>query len=99
MTMKDSISAAGGEVIIPDVDSKDKEFDVSSIKVERLEDQAIGDNVEYVDAATEQAITRKLDYRIIPMIMWVYLMNMMDRGKLYTPIVARGVRSSFWNYG
>lgn len=34
-----------------------------------------------VDRATERAVLRKLDYRIVPMVMWVYLMNMMDRGK------------------
>lgn len=33
-----------------------------------------------VDPVTEQAIFRKLDYRIIPTVMWCYLMNMMDRG-------------------
>ena len=33
-----------------------------------------------VDAATEQRLLRKLDWRIIPMLCWVYLMNFMDRG-------------------
>lgn len=33
-----------------------------------------------VDPAVEQAIFRKLDYRIVPTVMWCYLMNMMDRG-------------------
>ena len=31
----------------------------------------------------EQALLRKLDVRIIPMIMWMYLMSFMDRGKNY----------------
>lgn len=57
-----------------------KDSDGSSCKVERLEDQAIGSNTEFVDRDTERAVIRKLDWRIIPMIMWVYLMNMMDRG-------------------
>lgn len=35
-----------------------------------------------VDRATERRIIRKIDKRIVPMVMWVYLMNMMDRGKL-----------------
>lgn len=43
-------------------------------------EEARGENYEYVDKQTERAILRKLDYRIIPMVMWVYLMNMMDRG-------------------
>lgn len=73
--MKDNISAAQGEVSNSEVESK-KDLD---IQVERLEDQSYGSNVEFVDLATEKAITRKLDWKIIPMIMWVYLMNMMDR--------------------
>lgn len=44
-----------------------------------------------VDKATERAVLRKLDYRIVPMIMWVYLMNMMDRGKfLVLQVVQEG---------
>lgn len=39
----------------------------------------------HVDAATEQRLLRKLDYRIIPMLCWVYLMNFMDRGNLLNP--------------
>jgi hypothetical protein len=35
-----------------------------------------------VDAATEQRLLRKLDWRIIPMLCWIYLMNFMDRGTL-----------------
>ena len=33
-----------------------------------------------VDLETEKKILRKLDIRIIPMVMWIYLMNFMDRG-------------------
>ena len=36
-----------------------------------------------VDPAVEQSIFRKLDYRIVPTVMWCYLMNMMDRGTYY----------------
>ncbi|KAF1979167.1 MFS general substrate transporter [Bimuria novae-zelandiae CBS 107.79] len=32
-----------------------------------------------VDEATEKRLLRKLDWRIIPMLCWVYLMNFMDR--------------------
>ncbi|KAF6791698.1 major facilitator superfamily transporter [Colletotrichum sojae] len=49
--------------------------DASSGQVETVE-QADTFNV---DKATERAVLRKLDYRIVPMVMWVYLMNMMDR--------------------
>ncbi|KAF5027823.1 hypothetical protein F66182_50 [Fusarium sp. NRRL 66182] len=51
--------------------------DDEKVDAHRVEDAS--DNVEYVDKATERAVLRKLDYRIIPMVMWVYLMNMMDR--------------------
>lgn len=55
--------------------------DASSGQVETVE-QALGSDSELVDKATERAVLRKLDYRIVPMVMWVYLMNMMDRGTL-----------------
>lgn len=54
--------------------------DASSGQVETVE-QALPPNGEFVDKATERAVLRKLDYRIVPMVMWVYLMNMMDRGE------------------
>ena len=37
---------------------------------------------EVVDEMTERKLMRKLDIRIIPMVMWIYLMNFMDRGKV-----------------
>ena len=43
--------------------------------------QAPGAHLMVVDKATERGVLRKLDYRIVPMVMWVYLMNMMDRGE------------------
>lgn len=38
-----------------------------------------------VDIETEKKILRKLDIRIIPMVMWIYLMNFMDRGMKAPP--------------
>ena len=35
---------------------------------------------EFVDKMTERKLMSKLDRRIIPMIMWMYLVNFMDRG-------------------
>lgn len=37
----------------------------------------------FVDEITERKLMRKLDLRIIPMVMWIYLMNFMDRGRLW----------------
>ncbi|KIV95835.1 hypothetical protein PV10_03441 [Exophiala mesophila] len=34
---------------------------------------------DVVDEKTERKLMRKLDLRIIPMVMWIYLMNFMDR--------------------
>jgi hypothetical protein len=56
--------------------------DSSSGHVVTIEDGVVPSaNLMVVDRATERAVLRKLDYRIVPMIMWVYLMNMMDRGE------------------
>lgn len=33
------------------------------------------------DAEMERRAIRKLDWHIIPMVMWIYLMNFMDRGR------------------
>lgn len=56
--------------------------DSSSGQVVTIEDGAVPSaDLMVVDKATERAVLRKLDYRIVPMIMWVYLMNMMDRGE------------------
>lgn len=41
--------------------------------------------LEEVDKMRERQILRKLDFRIVPMVMWCYLMNMMDRGKTCIP--------------
>jgi hypothetical protein len=34
-----------------------------------------------VDKTTERRLLSKLDKRIVPCIMWMYLMNFMDRGE------------------
>ncbi|TID07226.1 putative transporter [Colletotrichum higginsianum] len=52
--------------------------DSSSARIETVEDASHVYRAS-VDKATERAVLRKLDYRIVPMVMWVYLMNMMDR--------------------
>ncbi|KAK2008143.1 high-affinity nicotinic acid transporter [Colletotrichum eremochloae] len=52
--------------------------DSSSAGIEMIE-EAHAYNRTSVDKATERAVLRKLDSRIVPMVMWVYLMNMMDR--------------------
>ncbi|KAH7001162.1 major facilitator superfamily domain-containing protein [Ilyonectria destructans] len=76
--MSDNISQTPRGSAIPEKSSGSKASDSESWKVEGLE-EAPGNDAEFVDKATERAVTRKLDYRIIPMVMWVYLMNMMDR--------------------
>ena len=58
-----------------------KDTDSSSGNVETLEGAIPSADLMVVDKATERAVLRKLDYRIVPTVMWVYLMNMMDRGK------------------
>lgn len=40
---------------------------------------AIDQPVAVVDEATEKKLMRKLDMRLIPMVMWMYLMSFMDR--------------------
>lgn len=77
--MSDNISQNPPGSGIPEKSSGSKASDSESCKVEGLE-EAPGNDAEFVDKATERAVVRKLDYRIIPMVMWVYLMNMMDRG-------------------
>lgn len=59
-----------------------KDTDSSSGHIDAIERAgAPGANLMVVDRATERAVLRKLDYRIVPTVMWVYLMNMMDRGE------------------
>jgi hypothetical protein len=64
-----------------------KSSDSSSGNAENLENGGYAE-LFVVDKAVEKAVLRKLDYRIVPMIMWVYLMNMMDRGEHHFSDVA-----------
>lgn len=52
----------------------------SKVEADQLENGRGPPAVEPVDPEVEKRIMRKLDKRIVPMVMWVYLMNMMDRG-------------------
>lgn len=61
-----------------------RDEDSSSGNVDTVEKAvAPGADAMAVDKITERAVLRKLDYRIVPMVMWVYLMNMMDRGEFW----------------
>lgn len=40
-----------------------------------------GNSSTVLDKETERRLLRKLDIRIVPTLMWIYLMNMMDRGE------------------
>lgn len=77
---KDEIAHSNDKATgLSDDPSRVNDRDSLSGKIERLE-VAPDANEEYVDIETERSILRKLDIRIVPMVMWVYLMNMMDRG-------------------
>lgn len=54
--------------------------DGSSPDVEAVE-QAGAYGERLVSKEREKLITKKLDKRIVPMVMWVYLNNMIDRGE------------------
>ncbi|KAI8712035.1 MFS domain-containing protein [Fusarium sp. LHS14.1] len=77
MTAHDNLSYTQHEVHEPPRPKTSDSSDGKG-KVEGIE-EARGENIEFVDKATEKAVLRKLDLRIIPTVMWVYLMNMMDR--------------------
>lgn len=66
-------------------DSSRSDSDGMSPDVERLEQVPPGYGEVPVDKEREKHITKKLDKRIVPMVMWVYLMNMMDRGGTCLP--------------
>lgn len=55
-----------------------KDDDSDSRSASRIE-HAIDESPTVVDAATEKALMRKLDMRLVPMVMWMYLMSFMDR--------------------
>ncbi|KAF4975740.1 hypothetical protein FZEAL_7517 [Fusarium zealandicum] len=77
MTADDKLAYSQPEAVQQE-SMRPKTSDSSDCKAEGLE-TALGEETEFVDKATERAILKKLDFRIIPMVMWVYLMNMMDR--------------------
>ena len=52
----------------------------SSSGVGEIESAPHAADSEVLDPVVVRRVTRKLDIRIVPMIMWVYLNNMMDRG-------------------
>lgn len=73
-----AIQPATGDLTpaLPDANEK-KGHDSDSPSDSRVEyaiDQPI-----VVDEATEKKLMRKLDLRLIPMVMWMYLMSFMDR--------------------
>ena len=55
----------------------EKKNDSDRPDVEALERPDVS---ERVDKMTERKLLSKLDKRIVPVIMWMYLMNFMDRG-------------------
>lgn len=61
---------------------------VDEVKVEHAYGDAGPDGVvPVVSAEVERRLLRKLDIRIVPMVMWIYLMNFMDRGKQFRTVL------------
>ena len=58
--------------------ASDEKQDVPSPTSETVEDYGTS---TAVDKVTERKLLAKLDKRIVPCIMWMYLMNFMDRGE------------------
>lgn len=58
---------------------KEKPFD-PEVKTSSPREVENAGTTEVVDKMTERKLMAKLDRRIIPMIMWMYLVNFMDRG-------------------
>jgi len=72
----------GDEKLVQTKDTDSSSGDVDNVEIADIPSA----NLMVIDKATERAVLRKLDYRIVPTIMWVYLMNMMDRGEyLFLP--------------
>lgn len=69
-----------GVVIVDEKKDAGRSDSSSALEAGTLEPRSIED----VDPAAEQAIFNKLDKRIVPTVMWCYLMNMMDRGMTST---------------
>ena len=62
---------------LPSTYEKKDDTDSGTPSISRIEN-ASSEPVT-VDQATEKALMRKLDKRLIPMVMWMYLMSFMDR--------------------
>lgn len=78
MAVHDTAHAIQHDPVMESETFDKKGSESGSVRVEGIE-EARDTNVEFVDRATERAVTRKLDWRIIPTISWIYLMNMTDR--------------------
>lgn len=78
MATDDGVLPTQPNGVVPIDEKKDagRSDSSSALEAGTLETRGADD----VDPAVEQAIFRKLDYRIVPTVMWCYLMNMMDRG-------------------
>jgi hypothetical protein len=59
-----------------------KENEVPSDLSQSEVEDAAPSGIAVVDKLTERKLMAKLDRRIVPMVMWIYLMNFMDRGSL-----------------
>lgn len=46
-------------------------------------------HARHVDEKEEKRLMRKLDRRIVPMMVWMYLMSFMDRGSYPTILVSQ----------
>ena len=57
------------------------------------EPMQVEESLPTVDKETEKRLLKKLDRRIIPMAVWIYLMNMMDRGMVTSINIAHEGRN------
>lgn len=73
------------DVKVPQHDSDGSSPDVEALHSEGIAPPGAipGADNNAVSLEREKSILRKLDKRIVPMVMWTYLMNMMDRGMFY----------------
>ncbi|KAH6880442.1 major facilitator superfamily domain-containing protein [Thelonectria olida] len=79
MALPDNVHSIQHDPVTESESYEKKGSDAESVRVEGVEEARELSSLEYVDRATERAVTRKMDWRIIPTISWVYLMNMTDR--------------------
>ena len=52
---------------------------------ENVESYGTANGIPPISNAEERRLLSKLDKRIVPCIMWMYLMNFMDRGPFHHP--------------